>query len=98
MPADTLTGARLVEAVAIVRSGQDVDALTPAEALEWWENSPEEYRAVYCRDTRDQLRAQAEAAGVTAEGLLWVANIPTAHAVPEVPALLRALAEVLRDE
>lgn len=45
------------------------------------------------------LRAQAEAAGVTAEGLGISASILEAYpARRDVAALLRALAEVLRDE
>jgi len=85
--ASDLTGARLVE----------VGAITACEAPASMFCDPKP--CITCRIVaRAALRAQAEAAGVTAEGLLWVANIPTAHAVPEVPALLRALAEVLRDE
>jgi hypothetical protein len=96
MPDDTLTGARLVEAGAIgmkrhLKAGRDA-SLAP--------EGP--WRRFELGQARAALRAQAEAAGVTAAGLRSTAaallHSDASTADFAASDLLRALAEVLRDE
>lgn len=110
MPDDTLTGARLVEAVQTAAGAAEQQYLELSNETGVWDRG-----AWLNAIARAALRAQAEAAGVTAALLSDMARhhdvVATRLGVEwdrhgydadkphrQTAALLRALAEVLRDE